>query len=182
MVEHAPNTAVSGFTLIEVAVAMAVFAILLTGVLSGVTAAVVAANRSRDLGTATWLAVERLEQLRSLTWGFDASSAPIAISDTSTDLSPAAPTGGGAGLSGSPSASLASSTPGFVDYQDLRGAWIGSGSVPPAAAAFERRWRVSRLSGAVDSVVLEVAVGRVGPGRPMQPDVRLFSVKSRKGS
>src|SRR5262245_45572863 len=122
-----------GFTLAEVAVATAVLAIALTAVMSGVTAAVVATVRSRDRSVATWLASERLEQLKSLTWAFEGEPAQTPTSDTATDLSVSPASSGGAGLSVSSRASLTTSVPGLVDYLDQHGRWVGTGTTVPTA-------------------------------------------------
>jgi prepilin-type N-terminal cleavage/methylation domain-containing protein len=174
-----------GFTLAEVAVATAVLAIALTAVMSGATAAVVATVRSRDRSVATWLASERLEQLKSLRWAFEGEPAVTATSDTTTDLSAFPSSGGGTGLSISPSASLTTSVPALVDYLDRQGVWVGNGATAPAAAAFVRRWRVSRLPGSTDALALEAVVSRLGVDRTAAPrlradDVRFFTIVARK--
>lgn len=174
-----------GFTVVEVLVAMAVLVIVVTSVASAALGASVAAERARQHTLATLLAAERLEQLRSLAWGLGAAAAPAPTSDVTTDLASVPATAGGGGLGPSPVASLSVDSPGYVDYLDASGRWVGAGPAAPADAAFTRRWRISVLTGAHDCVVLEVIVSRLTArtgGALRQDDVRLLTVKARKAS
>jgi prepilin-type N-terminal cleavage/methylation domain-containing protein len=114
----------SGFTLLEVMVAM----LLLTGAFLAVAQLLVVAGRaaadSRTASIAAALAAQKLEQLRALAWAYDVDGTPL------DEL----------GLS--PPDTLAADVAGFVDYMDDAGAWIGSGRPPPAKAMFIRRWAV----------------------------------------
>jgi len=149
-----------GFTLIEVLIAMAILgaAALVTGRLLAATTNAMSQARAQT-STAT-LGVARMEQLRALNWTFDSSGAPL--TDLTTDLSTNPPSHGGSGLLASPAAALDENTPRFVDYLDERGEWVGSGSEPPPAATFVRRWSVDPpADGAADTLVLQVVVRRV---------------------
>lgn len=170
-----------GFTLIEVAVALAVLSVVLTGLISSTVRAHWATTRARQASVALWLAVERMEQLRGLEWGFGDGDGPVPRSDLSTDLSAAPARGGGLGLSVSALSALTNDTPGLVDYVDWSGHQLNGSGAASVSAAFVRRWRASRLPGATDALVLEVAVSAVGAGSGSGlGDVRLMSVKARK--
>jgi len=133
----------SGFTLIEVLVAL----FLLAGVallLADLTCrAARITDRARRQVVMTMMAVERVEQLKGLSWGLGDAAAPVPVSDFGTDLSGVAPGPGGDGLSVSPIDSVAVNERGYVDFADRRGDWLGSGPTVPPGAAFVRRWRVS---------------------------------------
>lgn len=109
----------------------------------------------------TVLASQKLEQLRSLTWGFDNASG-LPVSDTSTNLAVEPPTSGMLGLNPSPANTLRVSTPGYVDYLDARGIWVGTGPTPPPTALFVRRWSVTPLPvNPNNSLILQVLVTTV---------------------
>jgi len=141
--------------------------------------------------SATTLAEQKMEQLRALTWGFDPDGLGLPVSDTSTNLAvdPPRPTGGG--LNPSPANSLEENTPGYVDYLDEHGVYVGTGPTPPQRAVFIRRWSVQPLpTNPNNTLVLQVLVTRVsidsarrvtGGTRPrMAGDALLVSVKTRK--
>jgi prepilin-type N-terminal cleavage/methylation domain-containing protein len=146
-----------GFTLIEVLVAL----VLLTVIAAGVSILFVVSLRdsraARDQTMTMVLAGERVEELRGLTWGMHgATGAPT--SDVTTDLGRSPPDASGNGLSSSPANSLAVNTPGYVDYLDGGGQWVGTGATPPAAAAYIRRWQIEPLPGDPDTLLLRVLV------------------------
>src|SRR5882672_1307620 len=92
----------AGFSLVEVMVAATILAVALTSLAQLFAMATRSNNIARN-GTFTQiLAEQKMEQLRSLTWGFDTLGLPV--SDMATDLTvvPEKPTGG-TGLSPSPS-------------------------------------------------------------------------------
>lgn len=165
-----------GFSLLE--------AIVASGLMAGALAALgqmfaisVANNRSaRAASYATVLAEQKMEQLRGLTWGFDAQGAPI--SDTSSDTAaPVETPAGGTGLSPSPAGTLTSNTGGWVDYVDQSGNTLGGGTALPPGTVYIRRWAVEPLpSSPADTIALHVFVTtRVGRG-----EARLSSLKTRK--
>lgn len=171
-----------GFTLVEVLIALA----LLAG--AGLALATVVLRASRDVTAArrqtieTTMAVERMEQLRSLTWGWDVASPPGRVSDATTNLATNVPSSGGQGLMVSPSDSLDVNEDGYADFADVRGKWVGAGTTVPPGAVFARRWRVSFVPSVADALVFEVKVEPVGAGRSGGPveSVRLVTVKGRK--
>jgi prepilin-type N-terminal cleavage/methylation domain-containing protein len=172
-----------GFTLIEVLIALA----LLAG--AGLALATVVLRASREAAAArrqtieTTMAVERMEQLRGLTWGWDGASPPARVSDATTNLSTAASSSGGRGLATSPPDSLDVNEDGYVDFADARGKWVGAGTMVPPEAVFARRWRVSFVPSVADALVFEVKVEPVGGGRSRSgpaDSVRFVTVKGRK--
>lgn len=175
-----------GFTLVEVLVAIAVFAAaaLATGHLLVLTTH--AMRHSRAQTTTTALAVARMEELRALAWTFDANGAPE--SDQSTDLSVSPPARNGTGLLPSADGALDENTVGFADFLDERGEWIGSGTEPPPRAVFVRRWSIVRADGASpDTLIIQVLVRNVvddrrSDGRAVRGasgEARLATVKTR---
>jgi prepilin-type N-terminal cleavage/methylation domain-containing protein len=168
-----------GFTLVEVLVALAVLAMLAAGMASLLGHAARRVVRARLETTAVLLADARLEQLRSLAWGFGSSYAPVRATDVSTDLTAAEPTTGGSGLTPSPGGVLDTDTTGFVDYLDSHGRWVAGGSGPPPACRFIRRWSVHLAAGSSDAVVLTV---RVLDRRGEIEDVVLATLRARVAS
>src|SRR5258705_12737378 len=93
---------------------------------------------SRNTTYAAVLAQQKLEELRSLAWGFDQSGLPTSDITTDTTQTPEDPIGG-TGLSPSPQTSLGENMTGWVDYIDSFGNKLGTGSNPPQNAAYTRR-------------------------------------------
>jgi prepilin-type N-terminal cleavage/methylation domain-containing protein len=182
-----PHDPERGFSLIEVLIATAIF---VTGVVAlfQLFLAAHASNRSARAATgAAVLAAQKMEQLRGLTWGFDATGAPV--SDTTTDTSVVPFTSAGSGLAPSPPAALQQNTAGYADYLDLQGAWVGSGSAIPDGTVYIRRWSVEPLpTDPANAVLLQVLVtrrrdrGSADRGRVARlPDeARLATVRTRK--
>ncbi len=173
--------------MVEIVVAMGIFAAGLIALAQLFTIATTANQRARTSTMAAVLADQKMEQLRGLLWGFDLTGLPI--SDLSSDISvvPASSTGG-AGLSPSPAGTLTNNVPGYVDYVDAYGNWVGTGAAPPAGAVYVRRWSIEPMpTNPNNTLVLQVLVSRVRPataaGQARQPDeARLVSIKTRKSS
>jgi hypothetical protein len=109
------------------------------------------------------LAEQKLHDLRGLTWTVGADGQPI--SDFTTTLAVDPPASGGSGLAPSPPGTLEDSVPGFVDYLDDDGRWVGTGTLPPPSAAFVRRWAIVPLAVDPDhTVVLQVLVAPMAAG------------------
>jgi len=152
-------------------------------------AVAVASNRGARYTTyAASLAVQKMEQLRGLTYGFDALALPITDVSTNTAVYPANPTGG-TGLSASPSGALTTNTAGYVDFIDQYGKQIGSGSTSiPTGTVYTRRWSIEPLPTNPNNTILvqvivtrfrNQSVGVLSTGR--SPDeARLVSIKTRK--
>jgi len=181
-----PSDSDSGFTLPEALVAVLV---LTTGViaLASLFCLSIQANRAARATTVTTiLAMQKIEQLRTLQWSFDHLGLPL--TDTSTDVSVVPFGNGGAGLSASPPGSLQRNVSGYVDYLDANGNWVGSGAAGKGAV-WVRRWSIEPLPADPDNtLILQVLVtrapGSVGTGSgsvPRMPEeARLVSVRTRK--
>jgi hypothetical protein len=139
----------------------------------------------------TTMATQKMEQLRGLTFAYDASGLGLPVTDTTTNLTLCTPDATGQGLNPSPSDSLEENRAGFVDYLDGRGSCIGTGTTPPAGAVFTRRWSIKPLpTNPNNTLVLTVLVTtsgreeqRVRTGSPRTrhvEDAMLVSVRTRK--
>jgi len=174
---------VRGFTLVEVLAAVAILTAALLSLAPLLGAALKASREAERATVASALAVERIEQLRSLAWGFDEDGQPAG--DTTTDLSGPQPSGAGTGLAASPPGTLDRDVPGFVDYLAGDGRWLGRGSRPPPGTAYVRRWAVVPLAADPDNGrVLEVVVLPAAGTREPDPaasaaGTRLVSLKVR---
>jgi prepilin-type N-terminal cleavage/methylation domain-containing protein len=137
----------AGFSLIEVLVAVALLMVVSLGVAQLFAVATKANFSSKGQTSTALLAVQRMEQLKSLAWGFDLDSSALGlpISDIATNLSGAEPSGDGNGLNPSPPNTLTQNITGYVDYLDADGAWVGNGGTPPADASYIRRWAITPL-------------------------------------
>ena len=182
-----------GFSLIEVVVAMG----LLTMVSLGVAQLFAASTRvniiARGQTSTTMLAEQKLEQIRSLTWGFDTDGEGLPVSDTTSDLTASPSTQNGSGLNPSPADSLERNSTGFVDFVDAGGAWVGTGDTPPGTAVYIRRWSIQPLpTNPNNTLVIQVLVtpitnemARLTTSHPrvrMPGDTLLVTVKTRKAS
>jgi prepilin-type N-terminal cleavage/methylation domain-containing protein len=180
-----------GFSLVEVLISMG----LLTAVSLGVAQLFAVSTRAnyvaRGQTSTTAMAEQKLEQLRALTWGFDIEGQGLPLSDTTTNLSVEPATAAGSGLNPSPSDSLEENTPGYVDFLDPHGGYVGTGATPPPSAAFIRRWAIRPLpTNPNNTLVLQVLVtpasnegarvATAGPRPRMPGDALLVSVKTRK--
>jgi type II secretory pathway pseudopilin PulG len=181
----------AGFSLVEVLLATTLLTVAIAS-LAQLFVISTKANTSAKLTTfTTVLAQQKMEQLRSLTWGFDSLGLPL--TDTSTDITAAieAPTGG-KGLTPSPAGTLGENTDGYCDFLDANGQSLGGGTTPPANAVFIRRWSVEPLpTNPNNTLVLQVLVGlnrsrgsadqAVGVNR-LPDEARIISVKTRKAT
>jgi prepilin-type N-terminal cleavage/methylation domain-containing protein len=181
-----------GFSLVEVVISLGI----LTGVALGVAQLFAASTNAnlvaRNRTSTTAMAEQKMEQLRSLSWGFDLQGQGLPVTDTTTNLAMYPHTDNGTGLNPSPSDALLRNTAGFVDYLDANGAWVGTGDNPTAGAVYIRRWAIIPLpTNPNNTLVLQVLVTSVAdearldlsnlPTRPRQPgDALLISVKTRK--
>ena len=167
---------VAGFGLLEAIIACGLIVVLAAGVAQLTLASVAAVRQAGERTTALLLAVQKMEQMRSLAWSRDLTgSGPV--SDLTTDLTVDPPGAGGAGLRAAPADSLDRDVPGYVDYLDGRGVWVGAGARPPSGAAFVRRWSVRAAPGAsgdllaLDVVVLPLRVAVRARSTPLAPNV-----------
>jgi prepilin-type N-terminal cleavage/methylation domain-containing protein len=156
-----PRAGDSGFSLVEVLVALTLLVLALTALADMSAAAVRTAIAARNTTRAAVLAQQKIEVLRALAWDMDPRGA--AVSDTTTDTSVDIENpDSGTGLSASPSTSLQENTPGYVDYVDRFGVPLGTGRVPPAGAVHLRRWSIEPLAFDADTLVIRVWVAAAG--------------------
>jgi len=182
-----------GFSLIEVVISMGLLTTVSLGVAQLFAVSTKANRTARNQTSAVALAEQKIEQIRSLSWGFDLNGQGLPVTDTTTDLSVYPHGNSGSGLNPSPSDSLLVSRDGFVDYLDTNGVWVGTGATPPGNAAYIRRWSILPLpTNPNNTLVIQVLVTAVSDEtqrvettgqttRPRMPgDVVLISVKTRK--
>ena len=171
----------SGITILEVVIAMALIAVAVTGVAGLASVARQSGVTARSQTSATLLATQKMEQLLALTWRIDLSGGGLPESDTSTDVSYDPPRSGGTGLEPSPGGTLQADTPGYADYLDDGGRWLGRGATPPAGAVYRRRWRIQASPLNPDARVIQVLVTPVH--RPAAGgEIALTAIKTRKQS
>jgi type II secretory pathway pseudopilin PulG len=159
-----------GFTLLEVLVATT---LLFVGVaaLAGLSVMATRANTTARATTfASLLAAQKMEELRSLSWGYDALGQPR------SDLTP------------SPADALSRNTIGYCDFLDAAGRSLGGGPSPPPQAAFVRRWSIEPLpSNPANALMLHVLVRRVGSDqsdvvRALPDEASLVTIRTRTGT
>src|SRR5688500_11678748 len=178
----------TGSTLAEVLVASL---IMTTGVLAMAQMFVLATqtNLSARANTfTTVLAEQKLEQLRSLAWGFDPQGLPVSDFSTDTAVEPETPTGG-EGLQPSPANALRENTSGYVDHLDAQGRVIGKDQIAPNGASYTRRWSIEPLpTNPNNTLILQVLVTKsrnrgqadLGDVARLRDEARVITVKTRK--
>lgn len=182
-----------GFSLAETLVATAILTTVCLGVAQMFVVAVDQTRGGKVETSATMLAEQKMEQLRSLTWGFDLTGQGLPVSDTTTNIAVDPPDDSGLGLNPSPNGTLASNTAGYVDYIDQFGRYLGTGTTPPANTAYVRRWAIEPLpTNPNNTLVLQVLVTTpareaqraltANPPSRMPGDAWLVTVKTRKAS
>jgi prepilin-type N-terminal cleavage/methylation domain-containing protein len=182
-----------GFSLIEVLVAMGLLMVVSLGVAQLFAASTQVNLKARAQTSTTALAEQKLEQIRSLTWGFDDQGLGLPVSDVTTNLSVYPPTKNGTGLNPSPATSIQENTIGYVDFLDGAGTWVGTGTTPPASAVYIRRWSIQPLpTNPNNTLVFQVLVTTrsneqvraAGTASRLRfpGDALLNSVKTRKSS
>jgi prepilin-type N-terminal cleavage/methylation domain-containing protein len=179
----------AGFSLLEVLVATALLASALVSLAQLFAMSTRSNIGSRNSTYAAVLAQQKLEELRSLAWGFDQVGLPISDITTDTTRTPETPVGG-TGLSPSPQTSLSDNTDGWVDYIDSWGRKLGGGTNPPQNAIYTRRWMVSPLpTNPNNTLVIQVLVFRAskvrgeadaGAVKRLPEEARMITVKTRK--
>lgn len=180
----------AGFSLMETMVATLLLAVSLVSVAELFAIATRANFTSKTTTAVSVIAAQKMEQLRSLTWGFDRLGLPISDFVTDTAVDPPAKTGG-TGLSVSLGNTLAENVAGYVDYLNSNGQSLGGGATPPEGTLYVRRWSVEALPTNPNStLVLQVYVFRAGGRGENLPanelvarfpeEARLVTVKTRK--
>ena len=144
-----------GFSLLEALIATTIVCGAVAA-LAQLSALAIGANRSARATTFTsLLAQQKMEQLRALTWGFDAAGGPQ--TDTTTNVAAGPDVAGGIGLTPSPADALDRNSDGYCDFVDRNGRSLGGGTTAPAGAAYLRRWSIALLPASVDrTIVFEV--------------------------
>src|SRR5512136_1503235 len=127
------NSDERGFSLIEVVIAVGLLAVLSTGIAQLFGMATKANYAAKGQTSTALLAAAKMEQLRSLTWGFDQgpNALGLPVSDLVTNLSVDPSAAGGMGLNPSPAGTLDNNVAGYVDYLDRNGQWVGNGAAAP---------------------------------------------------
>jgi len=187
------STPSSGFTLIEVLIAVAMFITIALGVAQLIAVATRAIRAAREHTSAVILAAAKMDQLRSLAWAYEPAAPGVPAvprSDRTTDISHPDHAPDGSGLEASPAGTLSRNTPPYVDYLDGAGRWVGHDTDPPADAVFIRRWAVRPLPADPDrTLVLQVLVTTVHDDRSRATEwsgrsgveALLVSARTRKG-
>jgi type II secretory pathway pseudopilin PulG len=182
-----------GFSLVEVVISIGLLMSVSLGVAQLFAISTQANRVARAQTSTTAMAEQKMEQIRSLTWGFDVDGQGLPVTDTTTNLAKYPHGSDGPGLNPSPASTLDENTEFYVDYLDSTGAWVGTGTNAPAAAGFVRRWRIMPLpTNPNNTIVIQVLVspilnensrnGAAGPRGRMAGDALLTSVKTRKAS
>jgi hypothetical protein len=185
-----------GFGLVETLVSVGLLTAVSIGVAQMFAVAALANHNARDRTSTSILAVEKMEQLRSLTWGIETQPGGdigLPVSDWVTDISVDPPIAGGPGLLPSPGGTLETNIPYYVDYLGPDGQWLGTGGSPPPGTVYIRRWSVDPLpTSPNETLVLQVLAttlkqelqrassGATGPRGRLPADSWLVSVKTRK--
>lgn len=184
----------SGFSLVEVVVSMGLLMTVCLGVAQLFAVSTQANRVARNQTSASAMAEQKLEQIRSLTWGFDLQGQGLPVTDTTTNLANYPHTADGPGLNPSPSKTLDENTGYYVDFLDASGTWVGTGQDAPNTAVYVRRWSITPLpTNPNNTIVIQVLVSplsnensrRATDGnvrRRMPGDALLTSVKTRKAS
>ena len=136
-----------GFSLIEVVIAVGLLAVVSIGIANLFGMATRSIFSAKGQTSTALLAVQKMEQLRALRWGFDQgpNALGLPMSDLVTDLSTDPSSASGLGLNPSPAGTLDGNVAGYVDYLDQNGRWVGTGTAPPRTAFYVRRWAVDPL-------------------------------------
>ncbi len=151
-------------------------------------------NRSARVTTfSAVLAQQKMEQLRSLAWGYDLLGLPVSDTATNTAVFPEQ-SNGGTGLSPSPAGTLDANVAGYVDYLDEYGRSLGGGSSVAPGTVYIRRWSIDPLpTNPNNTLIIQVSVTKVVPGAAgggaagpqggrMRDEARIVSVKTRKST
>jgi type II secretory pathway pseudopilin PulG len=181
-----------GFSLAEVVVAMGLLTVVSLGVAQLFAVSASTNYTARTQTSTTVMAEQKMEQLRSLTWGFDTDGMGLPVSDTASNLAVTPPTQNGTGLNPSPADTLTRNVPGFVDYLDANGVYVGTGELPSAGAVFIRRWAIQPLpTNPNNTLIFQVYVTHTAtearraadaPRRRSPGDALLVTVRTRKAS
>jgi type II secretory pathway pseudopilin PulG len=189
------RSAEGGFSLIETTIATGLMAVAALGVAQLFVVAGNSTFSSKSQTSTTVLATHKMEQLRSLGWGYEeggGGAVGARVTDLTTNLAVDPPASDGGGLTPSPAGTLDKNTLGFVDYLDADGKWLGTGTSPPNGTVYIRRWAIEPLpANPNETLIFQVLVtplrrevrkkaGVTGPRGKLTDDTVLVSVKTRK--
>jgi type II secretory pathway pseudopilin PulG len=179
----------AGFSLVEAMVATGLLATALVTLAQLFATSTRSNMGARSTTYAAVLAAQKIEELRSLTWGFDADGLPVTDNATNTAVNPEQPAGG-RGLEPSPLTALQENTIGYVDYVDQWGNKVGNGGqMAPGNAVYTRRWSITPLpTNPNNTLIIQVLVTRhksrgsadAGAVARLSEEARLLTVKTRK--
>jgi type II secretory pathway pseudopilin PulG len=181
-----------GFSLIETLISVGLLTVVSLSVAQLFGIAVQANRDAKGQTSTTLIAEQKMEQLRSLTWGFDPAGTGLPLTDLTSDISVYPPTQAGSGLNPSPANTLTQNVAGYFDYVDMQGNWVGTGGAPPVGAVYVRRWSIEPLpTNPNNTLVFQVVVmtvarenqrqaSGVAAGERLRDDAWLVSVKTRK--
>jgi type II secretory pathway pseudopilin PulG len=178
-----------GFSLVETMFATGILATAVVGLAQMFSIAVSNNHDARTGSYAVTLAEQKMEQLRGLTYGFDAVGLPL--TDLTTDTTqPTETPNGGKGLTISPAGTLVANTDGYVDYIDQFGNILGGGQSVRSKTVYIRRWSIDPLpTNPNNTIVIQVMVTRersrgladqTGSTTRLKNEARIISVKTRK--
>ena len=178
----------SGFSLLETLIATFLLA---GGVLASAQMFLLATRSNSSSMQTTYtatLAQEKMEQLRSLAWGFDNLGLPV--QDYTTNIGVDPPVDNGVGLTPSPDNALSANVQGYVDFIGRYGESLGGGPQVPEGTVYVRRWSVEPLpTNPNNTLILQVLVfpytARESEGNGVvldrrREEARLVTVKTRK--
>jgi type II secretory pathway pseudopilin PulG len=177
----------AGFSLAEVMVATGIMAAALVTLAQLFGVATRTNIGSRNTTYASVLAEQKVEELRSLTWGFDPLGLPMTDTSTNTGVDPE--TQDGTGLQPSPITALQEDTPGYVDYVDQFGNKMGKDDKAQKDGIYTRRWSITPLpTNPNNTLIIQVLVTRNGQRGAadqgavarLPEEARLVTVKTRK--
>ena len=177
----------TGSTLVEVIVAMLITVTALVSMAQLFAVSTGSNLAARNNTFSTVLAEQKLEQIRSLTWGFDPQGLPLSDFTTDTSVTPEAP--GGMGLQPSPGTALQENTVGYVDHVTANGVIVGNGAQPPGTAVYTRRWSIEPLpTNPNNTLIIQVLVtpnrnrGQANQGNVgrLVDEARVITIKTRK--
>lgn len=177
----------AGFSLVETLISVGLLATVALSVAQLTAVATQANLNAKGQTSSTLLAEQKMEQLRSLTWGYDAAGTGLPDSDTTTNLAQDPPSATGSGLNPSPANTLRTNVAGYHDFLDAYGTRVGTGGTPPATTAYVRRWSVEPLpTNPNNTLILQVQVTPIArdaartTNARFRDEVRLVGVKTRK--
>ena len=188
MARDASSSSSRGFSLIEVIVSLGLLSVVALSVAQLFAVSTRANFVAKGRSSSTALAEQKMEQIRSLTWGFDSEGLGLPVSDTTTNLAVFPPAQNGTGLNPSPSNALDANVPGFFEYLDENGGWVAAAG----EAAYVRRWAIRPLpTNPNNTLIIQVLVSpqaderareavAAGARRRIIGDALITSVKTRK--